>query len=204
MKQITRTWALAAATVIVIAGTPALYAGSCVVPDLSKWKMRPYTGTATAPGGESRDSVLTAEPRNAAEPADAANVILPAIANVPIAGLWKVTYYDDSGNVSDVAFDAWHADGLEVLNDYSSPILGNVCLGVFKATGVRTYRLYHPSWLYDNNGNLTGLVVIHETVTVDRSGNNFSGPASLDFFDTAGNALGTLTGGRIVGTRIQP
>ena len=42
---------------------------------------------------------------------------------------WNVNFLS-SGEVVDVAFDAWHSDGTEILNDYPDPIEGNVCLGL--------------------------------------------------------------------------
>ncbi len=99
-----------------------------------------------------------------------------------IVGLWRVDIIMD-GQVIDQAFDAWHGDGTETLNDAVSPLLGNVCLGVWEQTGRRTYRLKHPSWSYDDKGMLNGTVVISELVTVDRGGNTYHGTVKYDVFD---------------------
>jgi hypothetical protein len=57
-----------------------------------------------------------------------------------IVGLWKITF-TSGGQVVDQGFDAWHSDGLEVLNDTPPPATGNVCLGVFAQTGHCTFKL---------------------------------------------------------------
>ena len=118
-----------------------------------------------------------------------------------IVGLWNLNFISE-GQVVDVAFDAWHSDGTEVLNDYTNPINGNVCLGVWTQTGPGAYKLKHPSWYFDGAGNLLGTVVIHENVRLGASGNSFTGTYTDDVYDTAGNLLveysGTLQATRIV------
>jgi hypothetical protein len=125
-----------------------------------------------------------------------------AAAPVSIVGLWNLTFLS-GGQVVDVAFDAWHSDGTEILNDYTNPIQGNVCLGVWEQTGPRTYKLKHPSWSFDTNGNLLGTVVIHETVTVSSGGDSFAGLYTYDVYDVAGNLLNVYTG-EVKATRIKP
>jgi hypothetical protein len=121
-------------------------------------------------------------------------------ASTSIAGLWKINFLS-GGAVVDVAFDAWHSDGTEVLNDYTDPIEGNVCLGVWKQTGTHTFTLKHPSWYFDTNGNLLGTVIIHESVSLSTNGNSFSGPVAEDIYDVSGNLLDELTG-QVSATRI--
>jgi hypothetical protein len=94
----------------------------------------------------------------------------------------------------DQAFDVWHSDGTEILNDYTDPIEGNVCLGVWTQTGPETYQLKHPSWTFDINGNLTGTAYILETITVGSGGNEYGGPYTINFFDLSGNPVGTYPG----------
>lgn len=113
--------------------------------------------------------------------------------SVSIVGLWNLTFLYQ-GQVVDVAFDAWHQDGTEVLNDYTNPIEGNVCLGVWQQTGPRSYTLKHPSWYFDTNGNLLGTVVIHETITLSPDGNSFTGSYTDDVYDVSGNLLEALSG----------
>jgi len=94
----------------------------------------------------------------------------------------------------DQAFDAWQSGGSEILNDYTNPIEGNVCLGVWTQTGPQTYKLKHPSWTFDSSGNLTGTAYIAESVTVDAGGNGYIGIYVINFFDTSGNPVGSFNG----------
>lgn len=119
-----------------------------------------------------------------------------------IVGLWKL-YVLAGGSVVDVAFDAWHSDGTEVLNDYTNPINGNVCLGVWQQTGPGAYTLKHPSWYFDGSGNLLGTVVIHEAITLSSDGNSFSGPSVEDVYDISGHFLYALNT-QVKAERIQP
>jgi hypothetical protein len=123
-------------------------------------------------------------------------------APVSIVGLWHVTFHS-GGQVVDVAFDAWHSDGTEILNDYTNPIEGNVCLGVWRQTGTRTYKLTHPSWSFDMNGNLQGIVWIREVVTVSPDGNSYSGSYKYDIYDTSNKFVEEFTGS-IKASRIKP
>ena len=75
----------------------------------------------------------------------------PAGSAPSIVGLWHVTFFS-GGVVTDNAFDAWHSDGTEVLNDFTDPIEDNVCLGVWTQTSTGAYKLKHPSWTFDTGG----------------------------------------------------
>lgn len=118
-----------------------------------------------------------------------------------IVGLWNISFLLD-GQVVDQGFDVWHNDNTEILNDITSPIEGNVCLGVWKQTGNCTFKLYHPSFTYDANGNWTGTAIIRETVTLNKVGNKFAGRFTVDSFDTNNNSLGEIAGD-ISATRIR-
>ncbi|MEO8053065.1 MAG: hypothetical protein ABI833_21875 [Acidobacteriota bacterium] len=64
-------------------------------------------------------------------------------ANPSIVGLWHTTFIS-GGSVWDEAFEQWHSDGTELAVDNAvPPLLGNVCVGVYKQTGPRTYKLHH-------------------------------------------------------------
>lgn len=119
-----------------------------------------------------------------------------------IVGLWKVTF-SSGGEIVDVAFDAWHSDGTEIMNDYTNPIEGNVCLGVWEQTGERSFRLKHPSWSFDTTGTLLGTVVIGENVTLGRDCNSYKGTYRYDIYDTTGAFVTELTG-TLTATRIKP
>ncbi|HLK22692.1 MAG TPA: hypothetical protein VKT81_27290 [Bryobacteraceae bacterium] len=117
-----------------------------------------------------------------------------------IVGLWKVTYVSD-GQTVDVGFDQWNPGGGEILNDTPPPASGNVCLGVWVQVGQLSYKLKHPSWTFDNAGNLTGTAIIREQPVIDTHGNTFKGPFTFDVYDLNGNLLehaaGIVTGERI-------
>ena len=119
-----------------------------------------------------------------------------------IVGLWKLTV-TSGGQTVDVGFDAWHSDGTEILNDYTNPIEGNVCLGVWKQVGPRTYKLKHPSWFFDTTGTLLGTVVIRETVHLSADGNSYAGTYTYDIYDVSGAFVEELTG-ELSATRIRP
>lgn len=119
-----------------------------------------------------------------------------------IVGLWNITF-TSGGQVVDVAYDIWHSDGTEVLNDYTNPIEGNVCLGVWEQTGPRSYKLKHPSWSFDNTGTLQGTVMIREKVTVSPDGNSFTGSYTYDVYDISGKFVVEYNG-QVKATRIKP
>jgi hypothetical protein len=115
-----------------------------------------------------------------------------ATSDAPIAGLWNVTF-TSGGQVVDQGFDLWNSDGTEILNDTPAPASGNVCLGVWTRTG-QTFKLKHPSWTFDSNGNLNGTVIIREKITLDPRGQNYYGMFILNAFDLHGNPLYSVTG----------
>jgi hypothetical protein len=118
-----------------------------------------------------------------------------------IVGLWQVTY-SSGGTVVDMAFEVFHDDGTEMLNDITPPAQGNVCLGVWTLEGRTTYKLTHPSWTFDPIGNLAGTTMLSETVTLT-SADAFTGTDTLSYFDPSGNP-GPVYTGTFTGTRILP
>ncbi len=116
----------------------------------------------------------------------------PQAASPSIVGYWHTVFlidpdagYSTAGpNVFDEGFDAWHADGTETLNDISPPPTGNVCIGVWAQTGPLTYVLKHPSWFYgEDNTTVIGVGTITEQVTLDPSGNSYSGTVTINLID---------------------
>ena len=126
------------------------------------------------------------------------------LGRAPIVGLWDIKFYSGT-QVVDEGFDAWHSDGTEILNDTPPPVTGNVCLGVWIQTGRSSFKLKHPSWIYDvtTNTQLAGQAIIRENVTVSRDGNSFSGTFTTDVYDTFGN-LQAHFDGQVKATRIRP
>ena len=141
----------------------------------------------SAVGGELRPALQLAAPSP------------QAASDASIVGLWNVTFVS-GGQVVDQGFDQWSSDGTEILNDTPPPATGNVCLGVWTRTGP-VYKLKHPSWTFDNAGNLTGTAIIRERITLDGRGQGYSGTFTIDYFDLHGNnvysASGTVSAQRI-------
>ncbi len=76
-----------------------------------------------------------------------------------------------------------------------------MCLGVFVKSALSTYKLKHPSWTYDANGNLTGTAIIRELVIMGPGGDTYKGTFTIDLFDLNGVHL-TQFGGTISAERI--
>ncbi len=110
-----------------------------------------------------------------------------------IVGLWHTTFIS-GGALWDEAFEQWHADGTELAVDNAvPPLLGNVCVGVYKQSGPRTYSLRHVTWNWDASGApLAGSFLLLMTVTVDPHGNTFTGNFVSDSFDILGNVIPEL------------
>jgi hypothetical protein len=93
--------------------------------------------------------------------------------NEPIVGLWQFVL---NGGM-DFGTQAWHADGTELMFSAGrDPAKGDICQGVWRKIGPRTYTLNHIAMGYDDGfpGPLYR-VHIHATVKVDRAGKSFSG-----------------------------
>ena len=120
--------------------------------------------------------------------------------SAPIVGLWRVAFVS-GGETVDEGFDTWHSDGTELLNDTPPPSTGNICMGVWAQTAKSTYKLYHPSWTFDANGNLNGTAIFRERVTVAPNGKSYKGTFTLDVYDLAGTRIfhadGTLAARRL-------
>jgi hypothetical protein len=118
-----------------------------------------------------------------------------------IVGLWDVKGYVQGQFVGEI-FDMWGADGTEVEVDASNPLYGNVCNGVYIQTGTLLYRLTHPSWNFDGNGNLIGTVIIRELITLDPKGDRYTGVVTYDVFDLNGRLV-SHNEGNLVATRVK-
>jgi len=121
-----------------------------------------------------------------------------------IVGLWDVKFISDS-QVVDEGFDQYHSDGTEILNDTPPPSTGNVCLGVYEKAGPHTFKLKHPSWIYDpSNTVVVGKAIILESIKVDKGGHTFTGTFTIQLVDLSGNSLGPDLTGQLKGDRITP
>jgi len=114
-----------------------------------------------------------------------------------IVGLWHV-YFIANGQPFDEGFDQWHSDGTEVLNDTAPPQpangAGTVCLGVYKKVGAGTYKLRHPFWIFDGQGNLAGNGVFLEVVTVNKGSKTYGGTFAFITYDLSGNTTFQIAG----------
>lgn len=137
-----------------------------------------------------------------------------------IVGLWKFELLTKStrtntnpmpdGTLFDFGTSAWHSDGTELMNSGGrDPKDGDFCQGVWIQVGPFTFDLFHYPLAW-TNGAYTGPVVLRARVTVDRSGEHYSGVFSATAYlasPTAGHEfdettpLGTITG-TIAATRI--
>ena len=126
-------------------------------------------------------------------------------AETSIVGLWRVTFVANH-QVYDIAFDQWHSDGTEMMNDTPPPASGNVCLGVWAKAGPQTYKLKHPFWIFDNSGNLIGEGVLREQITVDPRGNSYTGSFTFQFRDLSGHSIPGMpdASGTLHAERITP
>lgn len=120
-----------------------------------------------------------------------------------IVGLW-FTVFKIGDSVWNRGFQQYHAGNTELSVDSSvPPVLGNVCIGVWKAYGGRTFKLRHVTWNWNSDGSPAGTFLLLTTVRLDRSGNSYSGTFESDSFDTNNNVIpelhaeGTVTGRRI-------
>lgn len=126
-----------------------------------------------------------------------------AVAPDTIVGLWQVTYTTSSDAPFGVSLKQWHSDGTENDNIDHSPVIGNVCFGVWKQIGPRKVRLHHTGWLFDDSGNPIGSFIQYETDTVAGNGMTYTGSFDFKVYDTNGDFVpGSEVTGTIAATRI--
>jgi len=110
--------------------------------------------------------------------------------------------------------DTWHSDGTEIMNSSRDPVTGNFCLGAWTTVRHRTFRLNHFALSWDNTGQfctpapgaancLVGPANIREEVTVDRSGETYTGQVTIEQYDNAQHLMFRLTGS-VKANRINP
>ena len=117
--------------------------------------------------------------------------------NDPIVGMWKEQFIAPDGKtLIDNGYSQWHGDGTEILNSSRPPMTSSFCLGVWKKVGARKYRLNHYAFNWDavNVNTLNGTANIREEVTVDASGNTFTGTFTIDFYGTNGLLVQSIPG----------
>jgi len=138
------------------------------------------------------------QPRAVAAAQQPRDTTLLAVSTV---GMWSVNV-TLSGQTIYQAFESFTLDGLEFLNDNGPTLEGNVCFGVWSSPSRNTVKIYHPSWNYDANGNLSGTVIIKQQITLDPNGNSFKGNVVVNVYDLNGNAQGPALQAQVTGKRI--
>ena len=119
-----------------------------------------------------------------------------------IVGLWRVQLLLADGTVFDSGYATWHSDGTELMNSGRPPMTGSFCMGAWKLTNQGTYQLNHIALSWDSTGTVfVGPANIRETITVDPSGNTYSGSFTLNQYDANGNLLAHFAG-KVVAQRI--
>lgn len=129
-------------------------------------------------------------------------------------GMWSVKFLAE-GNATrnppisdnsliDFGYVQWHSDGTEIMNSgIHAPATQNFCLGVWVRTGFFTYELNHFALSYDaTTGNLAAKVNIREQITLDPSGNEYSGTFTINAYDPSTDAQVDHIVGNVSGTRV--
>lgn len=127
--------------------------------------------------------------------------------NGSIVGLWE---FQLDGAPPDFGTQAWHSDGTELMFSAGrNPASGDVCQGVWRKIGPRTYSLNHIAMGWDF-GYFGLRVHIHAVVKVDHDGDTYSGTYTAaayavtpqNPFDES-NSIGGGSG-TIIGRRVKP
>jgi hypothetical protein len=118
-----------------------------------------------------------------------------------IVGLWHVIYTANDSVFAET-LKQWHSDGTEFENVNHNPVIGSVCLGVWKQVSVRTVRLHHVGWLFNEDGSSAGTFTQDETDTVSANGMSYTGTFTFRTYDVNGNFSGFEASGTITATRI--
>lgn len=124
-----------------------------------------------------------------------------------IVGMWSLQFVSQGNGahnppipdsaVIDFGYTQWHSDGTELMNSGGhTPASGNWCMGTWVRSGFFTYELNHFALSYDpTTGDLAAKIDIRQQVTLDPSGNEFTGTFTIDVYDpNSGQRLDHLTG----------
>ena len=118
-----------------------------------------------------------------------------------IVGLWHVEHRLPDGTLYFESFEHYHSDGTEFEFANQNPILGDVCMGVWKTKGLKSVDLYHIGWAFDDAGNPAGIFTLAGPRKLNRRGDRLEGTFDAKIYDTEGNLIeedtGTTTGERI-------
>ncbi len=124
-----------------------------------------------------------------------------------IVGMWIVDLnVQPTGVLIDRVIEQFHTDGNEMMSSSGvPPATGNVCFGVWQATGPRSLRLRHTSWGFDTNGTFNSVSRLWANITVDPGGDTYTGDFVADALDLSGAVIpGSTIRGTLKGTRFKP
>ena len=145
----------------------------------------------------------------------------PAFNTATVVGMWNIQFIS-KGNTNhspsipdgvqlDFGYTQWHSDGTELMNSGGhAAATGNFCMGTWVRTGYFTYLLNHFALSYDpTTGNLAAKIHILEQVTLDPSGNQFTGTVTIDAYDPKSalqvdHVTGTVSATRVTVDQITP
>ena len=115
----------------------------------------------------------------------------PAVSPV---GLWQAVFLIGSGpDAYDTGYQQFHSDGNEnMLSRGVPPLLGNVCVGIWKRVGPRTFKLHHVAWNWKPDGTWDGTFQLDVTFRLDRRGQFYTGTWVADSFNTDGTVIPEL------------
>jgi hypothetical protein len=127
-------------------------------------------------------------------------------ANATIVGVWHVIYTNsaDQSTFNDT-FDTWHSDGTEFESAFLAPAGGNMCVGVWKQTGLRSVTLHHVGWLFNPSTPLataTNSFTVDAEITVAPDGKSYTGRFTFKVWNLDGTPTPVEVTGTIAATRI--
>jgi hypothetical protein len=129
-------------------------------------------------------------------------------------GMWNIQFISQGngshnppipdGALVDFGYTQWHSDGTEIMNSGGhAPSTQKFCLGVWVRCGMFNYEVNHFALSYNAaTGVLAAKVNIREQVTLDPSGNEFSGTFAIDIYDAISGQQVDHQVGNITATRV--
>jgi hypothetical protein len=117
-----------------------------------------------------------------------------------LVGTWRVTVSPD-GIPPFQAFNTFNADGSSIEFDNSNPPgQQTIAMGPWERVGDRDYMMVEVNQLFDDHG-YAGELRVRAKITLDASGDCYTGPFTFQVVDMGGNVVfqggGTAKGRRI-------
>jgi hypothetical protein len=129
-------------------------------------------------------------------------------------GMWNLQFISQGngshnppipdGAIIDFGYTQWHSDGTEIMNSGAhSPASENFCLGVWLRTGLFTYGINHFALNYDaTTGALAAKINIRQQITLDPTGDQYSGTFTIDAYDPSSGQHVDHVAGLVMATRV--